>query len=340
MTKAKLKDQPALFEDKAEPKPAAPEKKKPAAAKAPEPAKAPPKRSKKSTPPKPAEKKAVAVAEPKPESKGGAVVPFQPREPRQPTVASVLLTIAKNRDVDPAKARELFAFYQETEAKQQFHDALLTVDLPSINKDGMIEVKEGGAPGKKPLRFASFENVHKTIMPPLRAAGFRLSFQPMPGPNGEGLVVECRLIRGIYEERCVVPISTAPASRAMNSQQATGAAIKYASRYGMMALLNLRSEWIEDADLDGNDPAKVKAKRAKDGALELTATSDAPISEEQAAMLTKALEFAGLAEATFLDKYKLKEIARLPAALFPEALGAIQNWKAAVDAQAKRKAAS
>lgn len=230
------------------------------------------------------------------------------------------LAAALKNASDPAKMRELFQLYQDTEGKQLFHDALLEIDFPSIDRDGRIPVSGG-----KALRFASFENVHKAIMPLLRAHGFRMAFEPGPAPSGEGMVVTCRLIRGTYEESCMVPMSIVSASRAMNSQQAIGAAIKYASRYGVMYLLNLRSEAPEDRDTDGvmskpkPDATKVESQ---------SADPNAPITVAQAKELLAAITECGVGPATFLQKYEIDAVHELPARLFVEAKKACADFGA------------
>jgi hypothetical protein len=257
--------------------------------------------------------------------KGAAVAKVEPQSV-PPNMLAVIANAAANPAVDIAKMEALYRLYQETEGKQKFHDALLAIELPSIDRDGKIPVQGG-----KALRFASFENVHKAVMPLLRLHGFRMSFQPMPSASGEGLVVECRLIRGTYEEKCVVPISTSPASRAMNSQQAIGAAIKYASRYGMMYLLNLRSEAQEDRDTDGNDPAKFK----KGGQTAEGGDPDATISGQQAKELLKAISDCGIEGTRFMEKYKIAAVHELPAKLFQEAMKACRDYKARAEAAKK-----
>jgi hypothetical protein len=223
-------------------------------------------------------------------------------EPAPENMLSVIARAASDPAIDATKARELFKLYYETEAKREFHEALLAIDLPAIDRDGRIPIQGG-----KALKFASFENVHKAIMPLLRQHGFRMSFQPMPSANGDGLVVECKLIRGLYEEKCVVPISTAPASRAMNSQQALGAAIKYASRYGVMYLLNLRSEAPEDRDTDGTEPIS-------------------NITGAQAKKLLKAIDDCGIEPTRFMEKYKITAVHELPAKMLDEAMTACADY--------------
>jgi hypothetical protein len=257
---------------------------------------------------------------------GTNVAKFDP--PRPMRALDALAAALKNAS-DPAKMRELFQLYQDTEGKQLFHEALLKIDFPSIDRDGKIPVSGG-----KALRFASFENVHKAIMPLLRAHGFRMSFAPGPAPSGEGMVVTCRLIRGTYEESCMVPMSIVSASRAMNSQQAIGAAIKYASRYGVMYLLNLRSEAPEDRDTDGVLPKpKPDATAAK---TEPEAVDpNAKIPGPQAKELLAAINECGVGPATFLQKYEIDAVHELPARLFDEAMKACRSYGAA-----RNKAAS
>lgn len=235
---------------------------------------------------------------------------------------------------DPAKMRELFQFYQETEAKQQFHDAILSIDFPAINRDGKIPVSGG-----RDLRFASFENVHRAVMGLLKNKGFRMSFAPMPGPGGQGMVVEVRLIRGTYEEKCIVPMSVAPASRAMNSQQAIGAAIKYASRYGIMYLLCLRSDAPDERDTDGVVTDRRKLRPAAGAAAEPEtaldkATMNDPnpggepkISKAQFEILVKAVATCGVGVEKFCEHYAVDKVADLPASRFQEAMDACARFK-------------
>jgi ERF superfamily protein len=251
---------------------------------------------------------AVAKAKTKPKNELAKIEATRPPA----NALDALASLVKDPNVDPVKMRELFKLYQETEARQQFHDALLSIDLPEISRDGKIPVRGG-----KDLRFASFENVHKAVMRLLKDNGFRMSFAPMPGEGG-GLVVECKLIRGIYEEKCIVPISTAPASRAMNSQQAIGAAIKYASRYGVMYLLNLRSEAPEDRDTDATPPADSET-----------------ITMEQAVKLRQKIEECGLTHDRFCKTFKIKAPTDLLAADFDAAIKRCENYKA--QAQASRR---
>jgi ERF superfamily len=174
-----------------------------------------------------------------------------------PTVTEIIARLAANPSVDVGKMRELLEFQREAEAKQEFHDAMLRMELPSISRDNKIQMK-GGA-----LRFASFENVHDAVMPILRQHGFRMSFQEYPVDGLPGYVdVHCLLIRGSLAEKSVVRMPVTPASPAMNAQQAHGAAVTYASRYGLMKLLNLNSHAPGDRDTNAAVPvAKITSEQ-------------------------------------------------------------------------------
>ena len=312
MTKAKTKEQPALFEQEQEQQPRVEVREGNV--------------KKNTNPPPTTGRPPTPKSQVAPKKPGTAITQVEPQRPMRALDA---LAAALAKAQDPAKMRELFQLYQDTEGKQLFHDALLEIDFPSINRDGKIPVSGG-----KALRFASFENVHKAIMPLLRQHRFRMSFQPGPAPSGEGMVVTCRLIRGTYEESCMVPMSIVSASRAMNSQQAIGAAIKYASRYGMMYLLNLRSEAPEDRDTDGNLP---KPKRdAKAGAAaepgdemqEQTDDAVQKINGSQEKQLLAAIADCGVKSETFLRHWEVTAVRNLPLVDFDAAILACKNYAA------------
>jgi len=307
MTKAKAKEQPALFEQEQQPHVEIREGNV----------------KKNTNPPPTTERPPAPKSQVAPKKPGTAITQVEPQRPMRALDA---LAAALAKAQDPAKMRELFQLHQDTEGKQLFHDALLEIDFPSINRDGKIPVSGG-----KALRFASFENVHKAIMPLLRQHRFRMSFQPGPAPSGEGMVVTCRLIRGTYEESCMVPMSIVSASRAMNSQQAIGAAIKYASRYGMMYLLNLRSEAPEDRDTDGNLPRP----STKKGVAEPQAAGDGmedgedgiqKINGSQEKTLLAEIAACGVKSETFLKHWQIAAVKDLPLVDFDAAVQACKTY--------------
>lgn len=241
---------------------------------------------------------------PAPERAGKRSVPAKIVVQPPTSLLSVIARIAADRNVDTDKMRAVIEIQRDTEAKQQFHDALIQMDgeLPRINKDGKIELR-----GNKAIRFASFDNLNKIIKPILRRYNFRLNFQPDVHPSGQGMVVHCHLTKGLYRESCMIPVSTAPASPAMNAQQSIGAAISYAKRYGAIALLNIETEAPDDRDTD----ATVEAKT---------------INGSQAKKLLAAIDDCGIEATRFMDKYKITAVHELPAELFDEAMRACKDY--------------
>ena len=224
--------------------------------------------------------------------------------PAPTSVLEIIARIAADPNVDTDKMRAVIEIQRDTEAKQEFHDALLKLDaeLPRINRDGKIELKGG-----KAISFASFENLNKIIKPILRQYGLRLNFQPDTPANGQGIVVHCHLTKGLYRESCTVPVSTAPASPAMNAQQSVGAAISYAKRYGAIALLNIETEAPDDRDRNGADVAKT-------------------ISGAQVKQLLKAIDDCGIEPSRFMEKYKITAAHELPEKLFNEAIASLKSY--------------
>ncbi len=227
----------------------------------------------------------------------------------EPSMMQVIAQLAANPNVDTAKMQSLIEIHRQTEAKQQFHDAMILMDeqLPKINRDGKIAVR-GGV-----LRFASFENINKVIKPILRSHGFRMTYEPDVPASGQGIIVHCHLTRGLYRESCIVPVPTSSASPAMNAQQAVGAAIAYAKRYGTIALLNLETEAPDDRDTD--------ARAASDGKT---------ITGSQAKKLLQAIENNGVPGELFkkhwLDYFGISAVHEIPADQFDGAMKSCTDY--------------
>ena len=218
------------------------------------------------------------------------------------SVMSGLAELLKNPDLDPAKARELYELYMLTEAKQQFHDAMVVMDeqLPRINKDGKIDFRDTT---KKPILFASFENLNRQIKPIIRGYGFRLNFQPDTAPAGQGLVVHCHL-----------------------------------TRYGTIALLNIETEAPQDRDTDAVvekknlRPAAGAAAEPKNNA---PADPNATITGAQAKELLKAINDSGIEATRFMGKYEINAVHELKADRFQEAMTALKDYGEAAAKAAK-----
>ncbi len=225
-----------------------------------------------------------------------------------PTLVEVIARIASDPAVNTDKMRAVIEIQRETEAKQQFHDAMVAMDetLPKINRDGKIAVR-GGV-----LHFASFENINKVIKPILRQHGFRMNYQPDVPASGQGIVVHCHLTRGLYSESCTVPVPSTTASPAMNAQQAVGAAISYAKRYGTIALLNLETEAPEDRDTDTRPAAEEKTINGSQQKKVLKAIEDNNVPFE-------------LIQKHYLEPLGITAVHELPASQFDKLMASCEN---------------
>ena len=138
-----------------------------------------------------------------------------------------------------------------------------------------------------------------------------------------------------------MPVSTSPASPAMNAQQSVGAAISYAKRYGAIAILNIETEAPQDRD---NDAATDKKRiRPSAGASAAPAEAnnplepDAKINGSQAKELLKVIEDCGIEGTRFMEKYKITAAHELPVRFFDEAIRSCKDYAARVKAVAETK---
>ena len=144
---------------------------------------------------KPEQKKAAASPPPeppaKPKKKGTAVAVSHPQAPaQQKTVLQIIADVAANPNANPATMRELLDMQKEImadQSKRDFNAAFIALqrDLPSIRRDGKIEIREkvgGERVGKvqQATPYATFNNIMKTIKPLLVKHGFALSFETEP----------------------------------------------------------------------------------------------------------------------------------------------------------------
>lgn len=194
-------------------------------------------------------------------------------------------------------------------AMVEFHDAYIEMakELPTITKDSKIQLMKNGQPVGKPIRFASFENIHSTVVPILLKHGFRISFHGHRFDNGE-FWMQTVLRRGIYGEESYWPVQRTAVSPAMNPSQADGSGGTYACRYGMVRLLNLNSQAPEDRDTDAVPEIKF-------------------ITGGAATKLSNAIADAGLTEDRFCQKYGIPSIDKLPAHQLAEATQAVAAFK-------------
>lgn len=194
-------------------------------------------------------------------------------------------------------------------------------EMPRIAKDGRIDegTTRSGRLGKKTM-YATYENINKIVGPILEKNGLDLSLHAEPKPTGEGVLMRATLSHVatteygdiVYSESTVVPMPPDPTG-SKNAAQAMSSALAYAKRNAVILVLNLISHAPEDRDDDG---------RAAGG------DENPAISGEQLKELLAAIEDCGVGADTFCNKYSIKHVMRLPAAMFDEAMTACKNFKA------------
>lgn len=269
-----------------------------------------------------AKKPGTAVARPAPQ--GNVVALAQ-------TPANMLAVIAKaaaDPNVIPEKMRALLEMQKEIvaeEARIEFTRAFIALqdELPYINPDGRIEIlaKDRGT-GERTGRvqqstpYATFQNIHRSVMPLLKKYGFTLSFATEPSPDGTRIIVKTILdhVRG-HQRTTAFPLP-AEVSGSKNNVQGWGSSFSYGKRYGTIALLNIVSDAKPDRDLDGAHPAD-----AREVLIEKP-----KIDADQIETLTDQIKGAGVGEKRFLTKYGIEKIADLPAATYDDAILACQNF--------------
>ncbi len=150
------------------------------------------------------------------------------------------------------------------QAEVGFRKAYRAVKLamPRIDKDGKIDegTTRSGRQGKK-ARYASYENLNEIIEPVIRDNGLDLSLHSEPKPGSEGVMMRATLSyiantdygETVYSESSLVPMPPDPTG-SKNGAQAMSSALAYAKRNAVIIVLNIVSYAPEDRDLDGHDP--------------------------------------------------------------------------------------
>lgn len=214
---------------------------------------------------------------------------------------------------------------EERQAKKDFTGAFIALQhaLPSIGRDGKIEIREKNAAGSRDggrvqqsTPYATFNNIMKAVKPLLNSHGFGLSFSTEPA--GERLLVK-GLLEGYGHQRETSFPLPAETSGSKNNVQGWGSSMSYGKRYCTIALLNIISEATEDADTDGH---RGNFKRSTEGLAEASEPAT-KINGAQRDELVDLVTKAGIRENNFCTKYGIDQIGLLPASLFEAAKKAI-----------------
>jgi hypothetical protein len=253
---------------------------------------------------------------------GQAVAVAQPQAPK--SLAEMLMTAAHDPSVNADKARAMFDLYKDVEAheaKTAFTTAFIALQkrLPAIDKDGKIDHGQG----KQKNLYATYPNIMKVVKPLLDEYGFALASTVEPGADGKIEIVSYLDHERGHQRKSTFPLA-AETSGSKNNVQGWGSSQSYGMRYNAIALLNIVSQAPGDRDTDGNFDKDMRA--AKGGGF-VEATEVARITKAQADELVRAMEFAELAPARFLEHYGIAKVGDLPADLFPAAKKKIKDYQ-------------
>lgn len=284
-------------------------------------------------------------------SKTQAVKPAEERRPRtavavrQSTVPSqpksmlaIIADAAANPAVNPEAMRALLDMQKEIvaeERKQTFDAAFIALqaELPVINKDGKIEIRAKDASGERSGKlqqatpYATFDSIMDAIQPLLTKNGFGLSFETQSA--NERLLVRGHLIGHGHERHTEFPLS-AETSGSKNNAQGWGSSLSYGKRYCTIALLNIRSRAMQDADTDGF-PGDFK--RAKGGGLAEAPKKAKTLSVDEAIELREFMDACTVPVPKFCQHFGIAKVADLPRELLQAAR------KECVDYRDRREAA-
>jgi hypothetical protein len=251
--------------------------------------------------------------------------------PEPTSMLAVIARAAADPNVNVDKMQALLSMQQQIEdrdARKAFTIAFgkLQKDLPSIRRDGKIEIREKDAQGGRSGRvqqstpYATFNAIMKAIKKPLDKNGFTLSFATSPAADGR-IIVRGILAHEEGHERTTEFPLPAETSGSKNNVQGWGSAMSYGKRYCTIALVNIVSEATEDADTDGYEG---DFKPAKGGAM-VESEVISPITATQRDIIVDLITKAGIPEKNFCVKYGIDQIRQLPSDMFDHAKKAIAD---------------
>jgi hypothetical protein len=258
--------------------------------------------------------KAVAVHQPKAD-------PPQPKSMLQ-IIAEAVVTPGFDKD----SMRALLDMQKEIvaeERKQSFDAAFIALqsELPVINKDGKIEIRKDGRLLQS-TPYATFENIMDVVQPFLTKHGFGLSFETQS--SGDRLLVRGHLIGHGHERHTEFPLP-AEASGSKNNVQGWGSSLSYGKRYCTIALLNIRSRALQDADTDGF-PGDFQ--RSKGGGLTEAVPKPEVLTDIEARDLRELMDECGVDTSTLCRHFGIDKVADLPRRLLTTAAKDCRDYRA------------
>ena len=254
-----------------------------------------------------------------------------------PNMLAVIARAAADPSVNVEKMQALLSMQKEIVAEEARMASIrafiaLQDDLPSIGRDGKIEIIKKGADGQRvagrdrveqSTPYATFNNIMRILKPLLKKHGFGLHFETQP--IGERLLVRGVLAHNLGHVRMTEFPLPAETSGSKNNVQGWGSSMSYGKRYAVIALVNIISEAQEDRDTDGN-PNKATLQDAKGGGF-VDVEPRAKIGKAQQEELLRIIDDCGVPLGAFHTHYEIEKIGDLPADLFDAAKKRCEDHK-------------
>lgn len=249
---------------------------------------------------------------------------------------SIIMRAATNPKCNVEKMQALLSMQREIEerdSKKAFTRDFIAMqrDLPVINRDGKIEVRAkdartGERTGalQQSTPYATYPALMDVCKPIMDRYGFTLASWIEPEPGGARIVVVSQLDHIEHHSRTSRFPLPAETSGSKNNVQGWGSSQQYGMRYNAIALLNIVSKAVKDADTDGHPGSFVKGK---DGALVETKDVET-LSEEQTDELNRKMVSCKVPLAKVLEHYKIASLADLPVSLLATAIKQCDDYAA------------
>lgn len=274
---------------------------------------------------------------PKMEARAIAVATDMPLAAADQAPTNFLAVIARaagDPRCDTAKMQSLLDMQrqiEDREAKKSFTRDFIALQklLPTINRDGKIEVRKKDSSGERtgPLQqstpYATYPAIMQIVKPLLDDHGFAIAHAIEPAPDGKIYVVSTLGHVDGHEKVSRFPLP-AETSGSKNNVQGWGSSQQYGMRYNAIALLNIVSQAPQDRDHDGHQG---NFKAAKGGGF-VDVESTRLVSPAEADKLIELIEWCGVPRAKFLEHYGITKVQQLPADLFPAAQKACEDFHA------------
>jgi len=280
----------------------------------------------------------TSTARPRKKKQSGTAVAIDDPAKRQQVAQSaggdggnflaIIMRAATNPKCNVEKMQALLAMQreiEERESKKAFTRDFIAMqrDLPTINRDGKIEVRakdarsgERTGPLQQSTPYATYPQLMEVCKPIMDAHGFTLASWIEPEAGGARIVVVSQLDHIDHHSRTSRFPLPAETSGSKNNVQGWGSSQQYGMRYNAIALLNIVSKALKDADTDGHRGSFVKAKG--DGLAETTEVET--LTDEEVATLNQRMIACKVPLAKVLDHYGIKALAEIPRSVFQTAL--------------------